>query len=245
MRRWKFTPRFWPTLATLAVIPLFVALGHWQLMRAEEKQHGNAEYMHRLAEPAVVLDGRDPKVRDFLHMQHRRIVAIGRFDAGTHILLDNQVHDGEAGYLVYTPFLLEGRQEYVLICRGWVPVGPDRRVPPVIETPSGVMTLSGVAALPPSPGIKLGENLPDNIAPNQIRLQRIEMDQLVKKYAGKLLPYELRLDPGVVGGFTRAWREPGSGRERNLGYAFQWFTMAAVVAFLYLYLNLHRNDGVK
>lgn len=84
--------------------------------------------------------------------------------------------------------------------------------------------------------------MPEQLAPNLVRLQRIELDQMAQKYAGKLLPYELRLDPGSVGGFMRQWREPGSGHERNLGYAFQWFAMAAVVALLYLSLNLHRDD---
>ncbi len=226
----------------MTVIPLLVALGHWQLMRAEEKQRGHDQYLLRLAEPAAALDAGDPMMRAFPPMQYRRIVATGRYDAGTHFLLDNQVHDGVAGYLVYTPFLLEGQQAYLLIDRGWVATGPDRGVPPLIETPAGVLSLSGVAALPPSPGIKLGENVPDQMAPNLVRLQRVEIDQLARKFAGKLFPYELRLDPGSVSGYTPAWIEPGSGRERNLGYAFQWFAMAAVVFLLYLYLNLHADD---
>ena len=245
MRRWKFTPRLCPTLAALAAIPLLISLGLWQLDRAEEKQRAYAQFVQRGAEPAIRLEAGNPDIWKLPLMQHRRIDVRGRYDVGVQFLLDNQVHEGVAGYLVYTPLLLEGQKIYLLIDRGWVATGPDRGVPPSVDTPPGVLSLSGIAALPPPPGIQLGDNLPENIAPNLVRLQRIEMDAMMREFAGNLLPYELRLDPGSVGGFIREWREPGSGNERNLGYAFQWFAMAAVVAVLYLYLNLHRDDPLK
>ena len=245
MRRWKFTLRLWPTLAAVAAIPLLILLGLWQLDRAQEKQHAYAQFVQRGAEPAMRIEDGNPEIWKLPLMQHRHIDARGRYDVGVQFLLDNQVRDGVAGYLVYTPLLLEGQEIYLLVDRGWVPTGPDRAVTPSVEAPPGVMSVTGVAALPPAPGIKLGENLPDHITPNIVRLQRIEMDAMMSKFAGKLLPYELRLDPGNAGGFIRQWREPGSGHERNLGYAFQWFAMAAVVAVLYLYLNLHQDDPLK
>lgn len=242
MARWKFTPRLWPSLATLVTIPLLLALGVWQLVRAEEKQRAHAQFVQRRAEPALMLDPRNPEVWNVARMRHRRIDVRGSYDTGVQFLLDNQVQDGVVGYLVYTPLLLEGQEIRVLINRGWVAGGPDRSVPPLLETPPGVVSLSGAAALPPPPGFKLGENVPERIAPNLVRLQRVEMEEMMRDYAGKLLPYELRLASGTGGGFTRQWREPGSGHERNLGYAFQWFVMAVVVALLYLGLNLHRDD---
>jgi len=245
IRRWKFTPRLWPTLLTLVTVPLLLALGQWQLDRAGEKQDAHAQFVQRRAAPVLSPDTRNPETWNAALIQHRRMDVRGSYDTGAQFLLDNQVHEGVAGYLVYTPLLLEGQEVRLLINRGWVAGGPDRNVPPLLETPPGVVSLSGVAALPPSPGIKLGENVPENIAPDLVRLQRVEMGQMARKFDGKLLPYELRLDPGVDGGFLRQWREPGSGHERNLGYAFQWFAMAVVVALLYLGLNLHRDDGQK
>ncbi|OGT79900.1 MAG: hypothetical protein A3H91_07290 [Gammaproteobacteria bacterium RIFCSPLOWO2_02_FULL_61_13] len=245
MRRLKFTPHLWPTLATLVAVPLLIALGQWQLGRAAEKQRGYAQFMQRGADPAIQLLAGDPEVWKLRVMQHRRIDVRGRYDGAVNFLLDNQVHEGVAGYFVYTPLRLEGQEAYLLVNRGWVAAGPDRRAPLSVEVPPGLMALSGVAALPPPPGIKLGENAPEQLAPNLIRLQRIELDQMADKYAGKLLPYELRLDPGSDGGFLRQWREPGSGHERNLGYAFQWFAMAVVVTLLYLFLNLRRDDSLK
>ena len=245
MRRWKFTPRLWPTLAAMAAIPLLISLGLWQLDRAEEKQRAYRQFAQRGAEPAVRLAADSPEIWKLPLMRHRRIHVYGHYDGGVQYLLDNQVHDGAAGYLVYTPFVLEGQEIHLLIDRGWVAAGPDRGVPPALDTPPGVLSLSGIAALPPPPGIRLGDNLPEAMTPNLVRLQRIEMDAMMRRFAGKLLPYELRLDPDDAGGFIRQWREPGSGHERNLGYAFQWFAMAAVVAVLYLYLNLHRDHPLK
>lgn len=239
---WKFTPRPWPTLAALVTIPAMIALGQWQLDRAAAKQRSHDQFVQRRAVPVRQLDPADPEVWKLAVMRYRGIEARGRYDAGMNLLLDNQIMDGAVGYLVYTPFLLDGAEAYILVNRGWVPAGPDRRAVPEIATPAGVLSLSGVAALPPPPGIRMGDNIPEPLAPNYVRLQRIEMEHMMQEYSGKLMPYELRLDPAAPSGFVRKWPQPGSGRERHLGYAFQWFAMAGAVAILYVVLNIRRGE---
>ncbi len=240
-RRWRFAARPLPTLAVLLVIPVMIALGQWQLDRATEKQLSFEQFAQRRAMPPLPLDAADAGVWKYPVMRYRKIVARGRYDVGMHLLLDNQVMNGAVGYLVYTPFLLEGAEAYILVNRGWIAAGADRNVVPELETPPGVLSLEGVAARPPPPGIRMGENVPEVLAPNLVRMQRIEMKQMVQEYSGKLIPYELRLDPAAVSGFLRQWAAPGSGHERHLGYAFQWFAMAAAVAILYVVLNFRRE----
>ena len=232
-------------LGTVAVIPMLIALGQWQLTRAAEKQRSHEQYLQRSAAPAMRLDPREAEVWKLPEMRYRHMEVRGRYAVGQQLLLDNQVYEGAAGYLVYTPFLLDEHGIYMLINRGWVAAGPDRREPPVLETPAEVMTLSGVAMLSPPPGIKMGENVPEHFGPGMVRLQRMDMDQIALEYAGKLLPYELRLDASMESGFARAWSAPGSGHERHLGYAFQWFASAVVVVILYIFLNLHREAARK
>lgn len=239
--RWKFAPRFWPTLATVLAIPALVGLGQWQLGRAAEKERSYAHFLQRRAEPVRHIEAGEAEVWQFQAMKFRTIRVRGRYDVGMNLLLDNQVHDGVAGYWVYTPLALEGVESYILINRGWVPAGNDRRIPPAIATPPGVVTLSGMASLPPSPGVALGEDAPEKFAPGFVRLQTLEMERMLLEYGGKLLPYELRLDPGVDSGFVRDWKAPGSGSERHRGYAFQWFAMAAAAAVLYVLLNWRRT----
>ena len=57
----------------------------------------------------------------------------------------------------------------------------------------------------------------------------------------KLLPHIIKLEPESEGGFNRDWREPGSGKEKNLGYAFQWFAMASALLIIFLAVNLKKT----
>src|ERR671918_698268 len=105
-------------VAALSVTALFAALGMWQLDRAAQKRVMFAEFERR--GNMLEVDLNQPGVDHSAALGGRRAAAAGRY-RGTTILLDNQVHRGRAGYLVYTAFELNGRKESVLVNRGWIP----------------------------------------------------------------------------------------------------------------------------
>ena len=78
-----------------------------------------------------------------------------------------------------------------------------------------------------------------DLTPNPQALKFVLSEKLLNI---ELLPYVLRMDPESPAGFTRRWKEPGTGEERNLGYAFQWFAMAIAIFVIYLILNFKREQ---
>jgi surfeit locus 1 family protein len=59
-----------------------------------------------------------------------------------------------------------------------------------------------------------------------------------------LLPYVVRLEPPAPPGWVRDWPAIGSRAAKNMGYAFQWFAMAATVVIIYLILNVKRRRRI-
>ncbi len=228
MARLNFTPSLWPSLVALAVFALFIRLGFWQLERADEKLALETIYRNHIeAEPVELTQG-GPLRAQSGWMHWRRCVLDGAFDPETVLLLDNQVYRGTVGYQVFSRFVLEDGAA-VLVDRGWVAAPATRRAAPRLTTPAGRLTLSGVAKPVPVAGIKLGQELPELLGDNLLRLQRIDLTQIATRNDWELLPYVVRLDPDASGGFTWNGTEPGFNRERHLGYAFQWFALAAAL----------------
>src|SRR4030065_407363 len=147
----------WPTLATLALLPLMIGLGMWQLDRAGQKQRLQAEYHRRHQDPAKRLLSvlEHPEALRF-----RRVIARGRYEPEYQILIDNRVHQGQAGYHVLTPLRLGDGSVRVLVNRGWVPLGKDRARLPVFETPREPVEVTGLAGVPPAPGFHVGGATP-------------------------------------------------------------------------------------
>jgi len=159
------------------------------------------------------------------------------------LLLDNQVREGVPGYYVFTPFRLAGSGQYVLVNRGWVAAGPDRSVPPDINTVTGPVEITGIAKDAPFSGIKLDESTTETMTENLVRVQRLKLENIAGLTGKTLLPYVVRLAPESDHGFVREWQLPGSGEDRHLGYAFQWFALAATLVLIYLLVNLKKTAG--
>ena len=237
--RWQFTPAFWPSLATLVILPLFIKLGFWQLDRADQKEQRHAQVVRRHLEPVFSLNNPDMLRSDKTELLWRNASARGKY-AHDHIVLDNQVINGEPGYFVLTPLQLADTNIWVLVNRGWIPAGDDRNKLPEITAPTEETSITGVINDVPSAGLIL-DNAPVETMPGAVyRVQRVDLDKLAKLIGHDLLPYIIALAPEAANGYVREWRIPGSGREINLGYAFQWFAFAATLVVIYVAVNLKK-----
>ena len=238
----QFKPGLWPTLATVALLALLIRLGFWQLQRADEKQELQQRYQAQVDADPVDL-GQAPGLRGQAQQMHwRRCRLAGTYDPRTTYLLDNQVMRGVVGYQVFTRFVLADGAS-VLVDRGWIAAPGTRDEAPRINTSSEPAALTGVAKPEPVTGIKLAEDIAENLGDNLKRVQRIDLAQIAAQNGWSLLPYIVRLDADAAGVLTWNGSEPGFRRERHLGYAFQWFALAATLLVIYLVVNLRQRTG--
>lgn len=222
------------TLATVLLVPALVALGFWQLERADEKADLEARWSARQSEapvPLTALAGDAPG-----QLAYRRVVLQGEFLAGRYLLLDNRVQQGRFGNEVIGLLALADSDEVVLVNRGWVPSDPARLVLPEVAEPDGPVELTGHIYVSPGKPYLLGEQ---QLAPPwPVRIQALDNEVLAPLVAtvtdAALYPHPVRIDSGQPGALTVAWQLVNASPEKHHGYALQWFTMAAVLAFFFL-----------
>ena len=226
-------------MVTSLLIAGLVRLGVWQVDRAHQKQAAHAFYLAHLQLPAVPLPeiAHDP-IEDLIG---RTATLTGHYLAGVKVLLDNQSHNGQPGYLVLTPFAL-GSKETVLINRGWIPMGMTRDQVAVEPAPAGEITMRGIISGAPARGISLpGDEQIETLSGGVRRVQYIDYKTLARQAAVSLLPYLILLDPQAPGGYVRDWPVPGSDEDRHWSYAVQWFAMAVAVFILFVVLTVKRG----
>ena len=131
-----------------------------------------------------------------------------------------------------------------LIADGRQPPKPGTKAPQ-INTVAGRLALAGVAKPVPVTGIELAPDVPENMGGNLVRVQRIDLAQIAAQTGWTLLPYVVRLDPDAAGALVWNGTEPGFNRERHLGYAFQWFALAATVLVIYVVLYIRKRRATN
>ena len=241
---WQFTPNLWPSVATLVILPVLLALGFWQLDRADQKRTIHTEFLQHQADEIIDLNSAHSLRVNKNEMMWRNVKVSGQFETSMQVLLDNQVVNSVAGYYVYTPFQLMNEDAWVLVNRGWLAAGNDRNVSPDFgEVENTDTEITGVAKDVPLTGILLGDEKIEQMSEDVFRVQRINLQEIEELVEHDLLPYVIRLHAGSANGYHRNWRLPGSGEERHLGYAFQWFAMAAVLLIIYIVVNLKKTNS--
>jgi surfeit locus 1 family protein len=234
-----FAPRPFTTLLAIALIALLVSLGRWQLHRAEDKRAlfsafaAGSDTTHPVALQT-------PKVP-----RYSRVEATGRYDETRQILIDNMVNAERAGYFVITPFALQGGG-WVLVNRGWVPLGKSRADRPAIPVAGDLRSIRGRADNLPSPGIQMGVPAPlaQPFPVVAAYPKREEVARLLKEPDWTSATDSILLDPAEPDGYVRNWAPPGFPPMRHIGYAVQWFGLALALAVIYVVTNFRpAKDG--
>ena len=226
----EFKPSRWPTLGAVLLVSLTVWLGLWQTSRGDEKERRQRLLESRSREAPVVLTGSVAAAEPLLF---RRIRASGEFQPGGQVYVDNQVHQGRAGYLVYTPLKLRDGA-LLLVNRGWIARGADYPRPPPAPVPAGAVEASGIATLPPARFLELGSQpLSGNV------WQNLTIERYRAVAQAPVLPVVLLADaPGA--GLATVSEAPDAGVAKHREYALTWFSLAATAAALWIVMNLKR-----
>ncbi len=229
--RYVFAPRAVPTLAAVAFVALTIALGRWQDHRAEAKQARQALFEQRLREAPVRLTGPVESAEPLLF---RRVAASGEWLAGRQAFIDNQVHDGRAGFAVVTPLRLRGSKAVVLVNRGWIARNEAYPRAPAVPVPAGMVEVSGLATVPPARFIELsGDAIEGNV------MQNLTIERFSAWSGLDVLPVVV-LSDAPAPGLAPITEQPDAGVAKHREYEFTWFSLAATALVLWLALNLRR-----
>jgi len=243
----KSRQRFWlMTIVALLAFAAALALGRWQLSRAAQK-----EAMQTAIEAQSALPPLD--MRAFLNLEkgtsalYRTVRLRGLWLSAQTVYLDNRQMHELSGFYVITPLALEGSDQTILVQRGWVQRNFEERGKLMaVATPTGLIEVSGHIAPPPGRLLDLGHAMPmasgtstTSVSGASPIRQNLDLAEF-KVETGLPLRTDITLQETgpASGGLQREWAAPTFGVERNYGYAFQWFGLAALVAILYVWFQL-------
>ena len=230
-----FTPRLFTTLLALALIAMLVSLGQWQLRRADDKRVLYDAFAAG-TDATRKINRSTPRVPRYQHVE-----ASGHYDESRQILIDNMVDAERVGYFVITPFALTDGG-WLLVNRGWVPLGASRADRPAIRVAGEARRVRGRADNLPSPGIQMGTKAPLT-PPFPVVASFPRHDEIATLLnGGSFTPAAelVLLDPDEPDGFVRHWSAPGFPPMRHVAYAVQWFALAAALAVIYVVTNFRR-----
>lgn len=229
----RFAPALWPSVAALVVIVATVLLGNWQARRAD--------YRGGLQDQARAMGERAPlEVRRAADIapasRYRPAAADGEYVADRQVLLDNRTHNGTAGYQVLTPLKLNDGS-HLLVARGWI-ASTGKREPPAPMPPAGRVKVTGRLNAPPGRFLELKHTEPVGAV-----WQNLDLSAYAKATGLTIAPLVLEQSAGDPDGLLRDWPSPDLGRDKNIGYMWQWYGFATLTALLWLVLSWRKDDG--
>ena len=234
-RRWLLA-----TALVLLAAAVMVRLGIWQLDRLEQRRAFNARVSEQQEAQPLVLDA-DTIHLDLYSMEYRQVSVSGEYLPEDEIVLRNQVWNtefgGQLGVKLFTPLLIEGTDEAILVERGWIPEENAGIVKRAIYREQGSITLQGQLRRPET-DFQLGFHPDPTMSPGEWRLDawnNLDLERLASQMDTTLLPVYLQHFPeGVQTNPPYATiPELELSEGPHLGYAIQWFSFAAILLLGY------------
>ena len=236
----KFQPRLWGLVVAVLFATVTILLGNWQGGRAEYKISQQAQLDAARSAPALNFSDIAATLETSTALRYRRVTITGAFVENERFWVDNRIIDGKVGYGVLHSFVVAsplggavGRT--LLVDRGWVAAALDRSTLPKLETPSGVVEITGRINMPQSRNPGTFDNGTEK------RLNYVNIEELSRRVGHTLEPMIVEQTSGP--GFTGVVRPaPGTNFERNRAYQLQWYAFAAMAVILFFALSFRKQE---
>lgn len=235
-QRSRFRPKLWTLVLAIGFATVTVRLGNWQGERAQYKIDQQAQLDKALAAPPLQLANLPASANTGTDLRYRNLSITGAFMADELFYVDNRIVDGKAGYGLLQSFRTDSTTDVsrtVLVDRGWMRASGDRSVLPVVETPSGTVTIVGRINLPPSRNPGTFDN------DGGKRLNYVNIAEIGQRLNRGVEPFILEQTSGP--GFSSIERPlPGANFEKNRGYQLQWYGFAGLSIAIFLILSFRK-----
>lgn len=222
------------TLAAAAGMVLTIALGFWQTGRATHKEMLQARLDAMGREPVLSIGPQAVAVDDVVF---RRVEVRGEFDPRYTVYLDNRIYRHRPGFQVATPLRIAGTQQHVLVNRGWIAGGGDRK-PPAVITPSGEQRIEGIAVAYSERFLELSTKVAEGNVWQNLVLERYRQATKLE-----LQPVLIQQDGELDDGLVRDWPRPDLKRNTHLAYAFQWYALSLAILIYFLVTHVKRRTN--
>jgi len=230
-------------VAAIVGVAITLLLGNWQTRRAEQKIALQSQIDQAMRGAPMSWQGAPPPVPDLLW---HRLELHGSWQPNDVIYLDNRPYQGRVGYYVVMPLRLADGT-IVLVNRGWLVRNFENRTQ--IEpytTAQGRVEITGLALPEEARFMKLGQN--GTLKTNTI-WENLDFDAYAKASGHTPLRFILRQDSFASDGLVRDWPDRGAVLEsqidRNRGYAFQWYALAALIVVLSLTYGIRNARNAR
>jgi surfeit locus 1 family protein len=236
----RFQPRFWPTVIMLTMMAIVIGLGTWQLHRRAWKTELLATIAQRMGGEAVALPAAIDTPSDWTF---RRVTVAGRFDPDHTIWLYGRTHDGKVGVHLLVP-LIRDQGAPILVDRGFVPFEHGSTLAGFAPAPESA-TVDGIVRQPESGGLFMPSSRPD-----QNVWYGVDIAAMSKAVGRTLAPVYIaaRAVSVQTGGDVAEWPAATGGtegtgiRNEHLNYAIFWYSMAVVLAVIYVISSRSRRS---
>ena len=171
-----------------------------------------------------------------------RVSMSGEFLNDKNIILDNQIVEEKAGFLIYTPFKILDSNKIILVNRGWYSLSNSRKDIPNIPPIKEIQTIEGEISQMPSSGISLGKVVTEKLDESSFRLQKMDYEVLSSLISKDLMIYVVKLkNPIFDKTYVLDSGMPVPDSDKNYGYAFQWFAMAFTLFIIFIRLGVKKK----
>lgn len=235
----QFKPPLLGILATVLAVSLLVSLGQWQLNRADQKNDMLAQFEDSLNRQAVLLPNPDT-VDDLESWRYRKVYFEGAPLPDKQFLLDNQVRNKRAGFNALTIFKTVDGQ-HLLVDRGWLPLGKTRDLMPDLAIAPQLMRVDGYIYVPYGEPFKAGEEPEQSVWPRIIAY--LDFAAISAQSQLDLAPLVIRMHPDSPDGYLREWPLAALSPDKHIGYAVQWFALAATAFGIFVLLSVKRKSN--